>query len=87
MREVPAYNKARIYKIQRPLGGDRTNCLVYPKSRRPTLFVPYGHAMNELFEDHGNPQKLYVRAQVIYGPQDAINLTIERIAEDQDPDW
>lgn len=88
MREVPTYNKARIYKIQRPLAGDRENCLVYPKSRRPTVFAPYDRVMQALFKDHGNPAKLYVRAQVVFGPKpEAISLTIERVAEDQEPDW
>lgn len=58
------HQRLRMFKLQRPLGGDMSRCLVYTRDRKRTSFVDYDDAMRELFERFGNPEKLYVRARL-----------------------
>lgn len=55
---------AEVFKLQRPLGGNTGLALAYTRRRNRDTFVPYDNTIRALFERHGNPLKLYVRAEL-----------------------
>lgn len=53
--------KIRIYKIQRPIYGDMTNCLVYDEDRENIIELPMDKTLSELL---GNDYKIYVTGYI-----------------------
>lgn len=53
-------SKLEVFKVQRPLGGEMTDCLVYNKDQSITFFLPFNEEVKKVFEKEGNPPKLYI---------------------------
>jgi hypothetical protein len=76
-----------LLKVQRPLGGtDMSDCLVYDERQAILFFAPYDDGAKKLFEEHGNPLKLYVEANVITAGYQS-RYSINSIPKRQSYDW
>lgn len=71
-----------LYKIQRPLAGDMTKIMVYDEGRRNFNLGEFNEKIKKMFEEHGNPAKMYVKAYIING-----ELVIDSIPSNQEYNW
>lgn len=73
-----------VFKVQRPLGGDMGSCLVYDETRTCAATIPYDATWKKCFRLLGDPQKLFVLADVDVGPDGVERFTVVDLVDDED---
>ena len=64
MTDLTKRATSEVFKVQRPLGGEMSQCLVYNKDRSIDSPIPYTDEIAELFAQFDNPGRLFVEAWV-----------------------
>lgn len=74
MFKKPNGKISKIYKMQRPIYGDMTNCFIYDENREDVFELPMDETLTALF---GNDYKIYVKGFIDEDGQFAIGDRVE----------
>ena len=74
MVKKPNGKISKIYKMQRPIYGDMTNCFIYDEKREDVFELPMDETLTDLF---GDDYKIYVKGFIDEDGQFAIGDRVE----------